>query len=112
MPDSPQQASGEREQRASGSPSPPLEERVGERRPFTIADAAVRGALTVGRPANISGVQVENNDLLSLPLSSKGGEGSGGPTSEHRAACKEQLGSSYPVPRGVPPHEGTRRMQL
>ena len=42
--------SGGREQRASGSPSPPLEERVGERRPITIRDAAVRGDIPVAAP--------------------------------------------------------------
>ena len=36
-------ASGGREQRASGSPSPPLEERAGERKPTTLPDAAVPG---------------------------------------------------------------------
>jgi len=48
-----------------------LEERVGERRPVTIPDAAVRGDIPAGCRANISGVLAENDDLLSLPLSSK-----------------------------------------
>jgi phosphoribosylformylglycinamidine synthase subunit PurL len=46
----------------AGSPSPPLEERAGERRPLSSQ-------------ADSSGVGTENDDLLSLPLSSKGGEG-------------------------------------
>ena len=68
-------ASGGRVQRASGSPSPPLEERVGERRPVTIHDAAVL-------------VPGQNEDLLSLPLSSKGGEGTGAAAGKCRDAYK------------------------
>jgi len=60
----------------AGSPSPPLEERAGERRP-TPLDAAVRGGVPAGSRTNASGVPAENNNLLSLPLSSKGGEGNG-----------------------------------
>jgi hypothetical protein len=37
-----------REQRASSSPSPPLEERAGERRPFTILEAAIPGDIPMG----------------------------------------------------------------
>ena len=66
---------GRREQRSSGSPSPPLEERAGERRPVTTLDAAVRGDIPAGCHTNISGMLAENDDLLSLPLSSKRGEG-------------------------------------
>ena len=69
------QASGSRERRASGSPSPPLEERVGERRPVTLLDAAVRGDLPAGCRTSISGMVAENDGLLSMALSSKGGEG-------------------------------------
>lgn len=83
------QASGN-EQRASGSPSPPLEERAGERRPITLPDATVRGDLPAGRRTNISGGQAENDDLLSLPLSSKGGEGNNAAPSEHLDASKKQ----------------------
>src|ERR1035441_3324137 len=77
--------SGGREQWASGSPSPPLEERVGERRPITIRDAPILGDIPAGRCANASGVLAENKKLLSLPVSSKGGEGNGAAASEHRA---------------------------
>ena len=63
-----------------GFPSPPLEERAGERRP--ILDAAAHGDLPEGCCTNRSGVLVENDGLLSLSLSSKGGEGSGATASE------------------------------
>jgi hypothetical protein len=66
-------ASGE--QRARGSPSPPLEERVGERRPITVLVAAARGGISAGWRTNTSGGLAENDGLLSLALSSKGGEG-------------------------------------
>jgi hypothetical protein len=62
--------------------------RAGERRP--ILDAAVGGDTPAGCRTNISGVPAENDDLLSLPLSSKGGEGNGTAASEHRDACNEQ----------------------
>jgi hypothetical protein len=71
------QASGGPEQLAIGSPAPPLEERVGERRFLTILDAAVCGDVPAGCRTNRSGVLAENDDLLSLALSSKGGEGNG-----------------------------------
>ena len=71
------QASAEREERASGSPSPPLEERAGERRPMTALDPAVPGNATGGCPTTVSGAPSDKNGLLSLPLSSKGGEGTG-----------------------------------
>src|ERR1035437_7721171 len=76
-------ASDGREQRASGSPSPPLEERAGERRPVTLLDAAVRGDVPAGYRTNISGALAENHGLLSLAPSSKGGEGNGAAASEH-----------------------------
>jgi hypothetical protein len=63
-----------------------LEERAGERRPIIILEAAVRGDLPAGCRTNMSGVLAENDDLLSLPLSSKGGEGNGAPASEQRQA--------------------------
>ena len=91
----PLHASGGREQRASGSPSPPLEERVGERRPITLLVATVRGDLPAGRRINISGVLAENDDLLSLPLSSKGGEGNGATVGEHREAWKEHRARAH-----------------
>jgi hypothetical protein len=80
---------GDRSQ-ASGSRSPPLEERVGERRPFTLLGVEVRGDIPAGCRANTSGRWAQNDDLLSLPLSSKGGEGNGTGAREHRDACKEQ----------------------
>jgi len=66
-----------------------LEERAGERRLVTILDTAVRGDMPVGCRTHISCLPDENNALLSLPLSSKGGEGNGAAASEHRDACKE-----------------------
>jgi hypothetical protein len=57
-----------------GSPSPPLEERVGERRP--IVDAPALGHIPAGCRPNRFDALDEKDDLLSLPLSSKGGEGS------------------------------------
>ena len=77
-----------RDHGTSGSPSPPLEERAGERRPRL--DTAVAGDFPVGCRPSVSAVLAENNDLLSLPLSSKGGEGNGTAASEHRDSCKEQ----------------------
>ena len=71
------QASDGREQRASSSPSPPLEERAGERRPITLVDAVVRGDIPGGCRTDMPGGQAENDDLLSLPLFSRGGEGNG-----------------------------------
>jgi len=62
---------------AAGSPSPPLEERAGERRPVSNPDTAFRGDVPAGNDTNPSGGRSANNDLLSLPLSSKGGEGNG-----------------------------------
>ena len=91
-------ASDVREPRASGSPSPPLEERVGERRPVTNLDAAVRGDIPTGCRTNLSGVRAENNDLLSLPLSSKGGEGTGAAASEYRDVCKRQNSAGQRLP--------------
>jgi len=67
-----------------------LEERAGERRPITGLEAAVRGDMPADCRINVSGGLAENDDLLSLPLSSKGGEGNGTAASEHRAVCKEQ----------------------
>jgi len=66
-----------------------LEERVGEGRPATVLDAAV-GARFQRVAADIPGLTAENDGLLSLPLSSKGGEGNGAAVSEHRDPCKEQ----------------------
>jgi len=48
-----------------------LEERGGERRP-TIIEDAVRGDIPPARRQDRSGVPAENNDLLSLSLSSRG----------------------------------------
>jgi hypothetical protein len=66
-----------------------LEERDGERRPIAILNAGVRGGLPVGGLINIPGVLAENDDLLSLPLSSKGGEGNGAAASVHHDARME-----------------------
>jgi hypothetical protein len=60
-----------------------LEERVGERKPTTILEAAVRADFSAGCRTNRSGGRVENDSLLSLPLSSKGGEGNTAAASEH-----------------------------
>src|ERR1035437_5503905 len=97
-PPSTSHASDGREHRASGSPSPPLEERAGERRPLTILDAAVCGDILAGCRPHISGVLAANGGLLSLSLSSKGGEGNGAAASEHRDACKVQRGRTHSGP--------------
>jgi len=55
------------------SPSPPLEERAGERRPVTTLDA---------------GVLAGKDDLLSPPLSSRGGEGNGAAASPSTSALR------------------------
>ena len=101
-------ASAGGEQRTSGSPSPPLEERVGER--SSLLDAAVRVILPTGCRTNRSGVLPENNGLLSLPLSSKGGEGNGAVSSVHRDACKQQVPAEH---QGLPNAPGqTGRLRL
>jgi carbon starvation protein len=115
------QTSGEREQRASGFPSPPLEERAGERRPqhsdALCAPEPPVGPLTPalspsegerGNRRQLSGepsfmgrrpvtihdaaarVPAQKDDLLSLPLSSRGGEGTGAAVSEHRGVHKKR----------------------
>jgi hypothetical protein len=58
-----------------------LEERAGERRP--LVDTAARSDIRAGCRTNRLGALTENDDLLSLPLSSKGGEGKGTAASEH-----------------------------
>jgi len=84
---------------ASDPPSPPLEERVGERRPSTLLDAAARGDIPAGSHSDKSGGLSEQDDLLSLTLSSKGGEGKGAAANDHRDASRE------PVPT---PHSALR----
>jgi hypothetical protein len=71
------------EQTAVGSPSPPLEERVGERMP-TIRSIrrfvpTLQRAHTAAPHASIA----EKDGLLSLSLSSKGGEGKQAVACEH-----------------------------
>ena len=51
---------------------------------------ATRGTMEGGMHA------AENDDLLSLPLSSKGGEGNGAAASEHEAAFTVQRGRARP----------------
>jgi putative protease len=75
---------------ASDSPSPPLEERVGERRPYTSLDSADRGDIPAGHRSNIAGGLSEDDGLLSLALSSRGGEGNTAAACERRDGCKEQ----------------------
>ena len=119
----------EDEQPAGDSPSPPWEERAGERRPkpldapgspepqggpLTPALSPSEGergnygpssgkprveetrpsALPAGSRTSRSGVGTEKDDLLSLPLSSKGGEGTSAAASERRAARKERTEAS------------------
>jgi phosphoribosylformylglycinamidine (FGAM) synthase-like enzyme len=60
---------------AVASPSPPLEERAGERRPISPPEATPGGDTPPDGPTNESGVSAKKDDLLSLPRSSKGGEG-------------------------------------
>ena len=83
-------ASDGRDQQAIGSPSPPLEERGRERRHITTLNAAVRSELPAGCRTNSSGTLNENDGLLSLPLSSKGGEGNSAGAFEHRESSKKQ----------------------
>ena len=83
------QASSGGVQRAS-APSPPLEERAGERRPLTILGAAVGGDISAGCRTDMSGGLGENDGLLSLSLSSKGGEGNGAGVTEDRHVCKHK----------------------
>ncbi len=71
------QASGVCDPGVSVPPSPPLEERAGERRPITSQGATAPVGTSAGGPASISGAQAQKNGLLSLPLSSRGGEGNG-----------------------------------
>jgi len=82
----------------AGSPSPPLEQRAGERRPTNSPDATVGGDTPAGGRTNKSGVPAEDDDLLSLPLSSKGGEGNGAVASEPADARKEQAAASLSIP--------------
>jgi cbb3-type cytochrome oxidase maturation protein len=84
----PARASCKPDQLANGSPSPPLEERAGERRPNF--DPAFHAGIPVGCPTNQSAVLPDGDDLLSLPLSSKGGEEKGTTAKEHRDPWKEQ----------------------
>jgi len=60
---------------AGSAPSPPLEERVGERRHH--ARCCGLGDIPAGCGTNLSGMVTENDGLLSLSLSSRGGEGTG-----------------------------------
>jgi hypothetical protein len=69
-----------------------LEERGRERRPVAIADAAVRGNIPTGCRTDISDLLAENDDLLSLPLSSKGGEGNGAAARERLSLLRKCLG--------------------
>ena len=68
-----------------------MEERVGERRSFIIRDAAVRGDVPARCCTNISDALAENDGLLSLALSSKGGEGNGATNNEHQDAHKNDI---------------------
>jgi cbb3-type cytochrome oxidase maturation protein len=84
----PARASCRPDQQANGSPAPPLEERAGERRPNS--DPAFRAGIPVSCPTNQPAVLPDGDDLLSLPLSCKGGEGNGTAAKEHRDPWKEQ----------------------
>ena len=56
---------------------------------------------------------VENDDLLSLPLSSRGGEGNGASINEHRDACKKQRAlAHYKSSRSLASGLGLRRAAL
>jgi alpha-L-fucosidase len=55
-----------------------------------VLDAAARRDLPASCPLDISGVLRENDDLLSLALSSKGGEGNAASANRRRDACEEQ----------------------
>jgi carbon starvation protein len=71
------QTSGQREHRAIGPHSRPVEHSGGEREPVTMQDATVR-------------VAAQSDDLLSLPLSSKGGEGTVDAASKHRSVHQKR----------------------
>jgi hypothetical protein len=62
-----------------------LEERVGERRPRLFFSITAQRSLPAGSSFSPSGWHVERNGLLSLTLSSKGGEGNCVAAGEHRA---------------------------
>ena len=62
-----------------------------------IGRQSMRPILCAGQAAGQGGMHAaENNDLLSLPLSSKGGEGNGAAASEHEAAFTVQRGRARP----------------
>jgi hypothetical protein len=69
-----------------------LEERIGERRSSTILNAAAGGAIPAGRRTDISGALAENDDLLSLALSSKGGEENGAAAGQQQVRVKSNGG--------------------
>jgi potassium-transporting ATPase ATP-binding subunit len=83
-------APGGHEPWASNSPSPPLEERTGERRPTTISSAVAHRDTPVGCGNPVSAIIAEKDGLLSLALSSRGGEGSSAGTSQCQVALKGQ----------------------
>ena len=62
---------------------------------MNLPDALDRGAMPAGWAANRSGVPAENDGLLSLALSSKGGEGNNAAACEQRAASKEPRGRAH-----------------
>jgi hypothetical protein len=64
-----------------------LEEKVGERRPFTMLDVTVPGDIPAGCRTNISGVLAENDDLLSLPS----------PPKEEREAAPQLVRDTWKV---------------
>ena len=84
------------DQMANGSPSSPLEDRAGERR--SNFGPAFHADIPVGCRTNQSAVLPDGDDLLSLPLSSKGGEGNGTAANDYLDAWKEQ-GASAQRPR-------------
>jgi phosphoribosylformylglycinamidine synthase len=51
----------------AGSPSPPLEERAGERRPVTTLDAAALGDVPAGARTNVSGVLAQSDGIAASP---------------------------------------------
>ncbi len=65
------------------------------------AQRAARAGTQCALPA--SGVLPESDDLLSLPLSSKGGVGNGTAAGEHRDACKETQPRSAATPNHPSP---------
>jgi U32 family peptidase len=92
-------------QLAALAPSPPLEERAGERRPTNAGITAARRDISVARRGDRAGKLLETDDLLSLALSSRGGEGNSAAHGKkwdghekRNTLPEEPLSADHPVP--------------